>query len=740
MSEVLRRRLFIMLGVLIWTITAAIAASQLSVPLGVLGAVAGTVAGCWIGYRLAESKLRFPAIWGGAVAVWVLVGVMDWMVRELDLFSMMVGPTLAYTLAEGLEWFLLLVAIVGVLRASSLRFPPFLALEMAVVGTVFAGIFAAHREGFINRPYFLVDPIWARGWDPLPIFLALGAGVAALLIIMAASQRSERRSFVDLVVLLLMVAAIFYFFPVEKIKDIPQIRQTYGKHGDKDASPSPTPDASGKGGGSGTPSPTPGDGKGDKDPTDPTWQQGMKFNNASANSANPPVAVVLLHSDHDPASGYYYFRSTAFSQYNGQRLVRDESGVADRDLIDTFPSGSVAVAAPQAAASTFQTLDTTVALLTDHTRPFGLINPTMFREANNPDPKRFQRAYDVTSQALTRGLVQLLGYPSGDPSWSPELLKHYTEAPTDPRYKQLADQIMQGVRSDLQSDPMARAAAVKVWLEKNGTYSLTSSHAEDSPDPVGDFLFGDRTGYCVHFAHAAVYLFRTLGIPSRVGAGYAVNARNRQGGSSLLVRERDSHAWPEIYLQDVGWVVVDIIPEKSLVPPEDPPDPGMQQMMGDMARQQNKKDEQAPQHKDVQKMVQQTLTSALRYLWPMLLAALIALYGVKLWRRSVPFFCAPRHLPRLTYRAALDEMAEAGRVRRFGQTREDFARQQSGVPAFQQLTERHHHAMLGRNLPAPARRDYINLYLEAGEQVRHEAGLLQKLLGLLNPFSWWRVR
>ena len=36
------------------------------------------------------------------------------------------------------------------------------------------------------------------------------------------------------------------------------------------------------------------------------------------------------------------------------------------------------------------------------------------------------------------------------------------------------------------------------------------------------FLFGNFTGYCVHSAHASVYLWRSLGLPARIGTGYLV--------------------------------------------------------------------------------------------------------------------------------------------------------------------------------------------------------------------------
>ena len=43
-----------------------------------------------------------------------------------------------------------------------------------------------------------------------------------------------------------------------------------------------------------------------------------------------PVAVVLLHDDYSPPLGYYYFRQTAFSQFNGVRLVASTRDDVDR--------------------------------------------------------------------------------------------------------------------------------------------------------------------------------------------------------------------------------------------------------------------------------------------------------------------------------------------------------------------------------------------------------------------------
>lgn len=476
------------------------------------------------------------------------------------------------------------------------------------------------------------------------------------------------------------------------------------------------------------------------------------FSNQSSSSSNAPVAVVLFRDDYDPPIGYYYFRQTAFSQYNGQRLVQDTSGAADRDVATAFPQkttelpsvpGLKEMPSTQGDKPYFKALDTTVALLAEHARPFLLINPLSVSPKANPDPKRFQRAYDARSLVLLRGLPDLAQRRIGSRAWDEQLWRHYTQAPTDPRYAELAAQIAEYLKPEFRDKPLALALAVKFWLDKNGTYSLQSAH-ESATDPVADFLFGDKTGHCVYFAHSACLLMRTLGVPARVGAGYAVEARNRGEGSSLLVRERDAHAWPEIYLEGLGWIPLDISPEKSLAPAEDAPDQGLQQMLGEMARQGagNPKDEQKASGRGD---LQEALKKAMKGLgWGMLLilAALLALlYSVKLYRKLVPFYCGDRSAPRVSYRAGLDRLEEAGRRRAFGQTREEFAQTLAGVcPSWQELTAVHLDSALGRSSLRAGRAECLKLYLATSREASGAGPWWRRLLGLLDPTSWVRVK
>ena len=74
--------------------------------------------------------------------------------------------------------------------------------------------------------------------------------------------------------------------------------------------------------------------------------------------------------------------------------------------------------------------------------------------------------------------------------------------------------------------------------------------------PVDEFLFSTREGFCEHYASALTVLLRATGLPARVVMGYQGGELNSIGGY-YIVRQSDAHAWTEVWLEDEGWVRVD---------------------------------------------------------------------------------------------------------------------------------------------------------------------------------------
>lgn len=405
-----------------------------------------------------------------------------------------------------------------------------------------------------------------------------------------------------------------------------------------------------------------------------------------------PMAVVLLDDDYSPPSQVYYFRQEAWSQWNGTKLGRTSRADVDLDGLEAFPAQPEAVRAPVDLAGR-QHVRAQVALLVDHTRPFALESPVSFRPLRNPNPSRFVRAYAFESNAQSIDYKELRGKKAGDPAWSDEVRAYYLQTTDDPRFLELAKEIEARMSPKAKGDPFLTAVAVKLYLDDNFKYSRKETHS-GAANPTADFLFGNRIGYCVHFAHAAVLLWRALGLPSRVGTGYAIEEKNRQGGSAILIRGSDAHAWPELYLEGVGWVIIDITPHENLDETPPPVDDDLQRMLGEMAR------ELPP---DPTKTERQPRADPREWLRPLgvfalvTLAALLAmLYLAKLWRRAAPLWAGARSLPRVGYRASLDLLGEAGFTREAGESREAFAeRVRARLPSFEKVTTMHLAGALG---------------------------------------------
>ncbi|PAK94245.1 transglutaminase [Brevibacterium casei] len=80
-------------------------------------------------------------------------------------------------------------------------------------------------------------------------------------------------------------------------------------------------------------------------------------------------------------------------------------------------------------------------------------------------------------------------------------------------------------------------------------YSLDAPE-QASGDAISDFLT-EKKGYCVQFSSAMTIMARTMGIPARIGVGFAGGT---ESGDGYDVSMQDSHAWPELYFEGAGWV------------------------------------------------------------------------------------------------------------------------------------------------------------------------------------------
>ncbi len=110
-------------------------------------------------------------------------------------------------------------------------------------------------------------------------------------------------------------------------------------------------------------------------------------------------------------------------------------------------------------------------------------------------------------------------------------------------------------------------AFIQQYFMKHLTYSTTPGRTPINEDIVETFLFDSRTGYCQHYASAAVLMYRLFGIPCRYVAGYVVQpndfVRLDNGRWEADVPDTSAHAWAEVFDENIGWTPVDLTPDNA---------------------------------------------------------------------------------------------------------------------------------------------------------------------------------
>ena len=115
------------------------------------------------------------------------------------------------------------------------------------------------------------------------------------------------------------------------------------------------------------------------------------------------------------------------------------------------------------------------------------------------------------------------------------------------------------------------AQHIASWVSTRAKYDLNASKMPaNEPDFALWFLEKAKTGYCTHFATACTVLLRAAGIPAQYVTGYMVET---ELGKPTTVTEKHAHAWVEVFINGVGWVVLEPTPGggqtgSTYVPPE----------------------------------------------------------------------------------------------------------------------------------------------------------------------------
>ena len=174
---------------------------------------------------------------------------------------------------------------------------------------------------------------------------------------------------------------------------------------------------------------------------------------------------------------------------------------------------------------------------------------------------------DAFAAAVEEGVVDESIFDAAPPPLidDPPDLDQLTALPSDfdERVSGLARDITSGLDSDYE-----KALALESWLRdpENGFRYDTTVTPSSENSTLGSWLFDDtspdfRAGYCEQYATALGAMGRAIGIPARVVLGFTPG--DSQADGTIVVRDRNAHAWVEFWMPSQGWVQFDSTPRSD---------------------------------------------------------------------------------------------------------------------------------------------------------------------------------
>ncbi|MDR1231781.1 MAG: tetratricopeptide repeat protein [Spirochaetaceae bacterium] len=172
------------------------------------------------------------------------------------------------------------------------------------------------------------------------------------------------------------------------------------------------------------------------------------------------------------------------------------------------------------------------------------------------DNTSYKASYSVTSSVSNALPYELMSAPDAADSVNPSAFSaidfdYYTAWEGDRCVRTLAEELTAGIANYWEKVQM-----IYLYLKYGDyRYSLKPGSAVDG-DQLGQFLFGNKKGYCSYFAFAYASLLRSIGIPARIAVGFFINPDEERLGF-YPVRANMAHAWVEVYFPEFGWIEFD---------------------------------------------------------------------------------------------------------------------------------------------------------------------------------------
>lgn len=687
-------------------------------------------------------RIRLRLVWCIVIAIGaIFVGLLG-SALTLNTFG---AHDVASTITVSRFWYYsaLVLGIVLITRSLALRYSTMRFAESVLIVGTLVYLFFGHRDFNLTSPREFADYLYTNGYNPIEVYRYLGIGIGFLsLFMLFARTRFSRAAYsigVLAIILLLLSGGVGSAKLSPNIVDPLGLRSQDDGNSesdegdepdDQDESDDEDDEERGGSGHSKDDDSSQSDQKNKNKDSSNSNGNGNSSNNSNGNSSNNepvPVAVAVFYDEYDPPEGILYFRQNVLSEYDGNHLVASS---LDSDVISTMPVAGAKEAVQVQNASLHTNISTSMFLMQEHAQPPQLAMGQKIFTIQNPDPAVFVSAYGVESLGMTMDVSRLIGRHSIPADWSQDMREHYLRIPDDPRYRALSDIIVRQIDPRFAGDDIVKALYIKSWLEKEGFYTQKTRHI-DANDPTASFLFGSLRGYCVHFAHSAALLLRSQGIASRVAIGYAVDNQLRGTNSAVLILGNQAHAWPEIYVDGVGWVTFDIYPENGDEPPRAFVDRELESLFGELARD-DKSGGKAPEA--VQSTFEMPYRMICLSILGLLLLALSILYVRKIWIVFSGYWCKDASQLYRPARSAIYLLEIYGyRVSRYSSYDSMLRREFGENSATEELYQMAVAARFGGHVKDECIAKTRALLHDAHGEARRRTPLWRRILGWLNP-------
>ena len=176
------------------------------------------------------------------------------------------------------------------------------------------------------------------------------------------------------------------------------------------------------------------------------------------------------------------------------------------------------------------------------------------------------RQLEAFQQLRFNELRKATGYNNLDKKFT----DYYTFMPRNEEYnriRELAAQITKDAKT-----PVDKMIAIRDYFTRKDEFGQPLFRYSDNPGIPGlpsasklnYFLFENRKGYCAYFAGATLFLLRSLGIPSRIAAGFLTVDRSSKNPGWYWFYADQAHAWVQLYFPGYGWIDFDTtVPDQN---------------------------------------------------------------------------------------------------------------------------------------------------------------------------------